>query len=746
MTDADWWLARRIDVGEPALLSSGMRILAEALMSAEADELCGASFGRRSPDRKDHRNGHRTVTWDSGLHRVKLRAPKLRKNAYEPAWLESGLMGGRLVAATAAAALVNAPDAADIRSLVDSLGIGVTSDEHLAVVASALRTYAEEFHRREAGPEPVFPAISIARSAARDSDRILVAAGVDEEGERRVLGITAAEDQRSFFEGLKASGLAGVETISAPPGDVLTEAQRAWPEALVRLVPDAPEPLLKSAPISAVEQPVSAVDQPAPAGAPVHEIRPVAAPAKAKLAVPKIAVPKLELSARARILRPLALVGIGAALAMLLVMLRLPFGMAALYAGSLLVALIAFGVAARWATKPRTGALAATAALAERQRPPESVPQAGPAAPSAGTASLVDLGVTWAEETPVSEGWVARISGRLPRKALIGGVAGVWVLLLAGGAKILLTPNDFSGPGGSSTVVKITAGSSLTEIGETLRRGGVVASVDAFVDAADGPKGKVLHPGSYRLRKELPAADAMGLLLDPKNKIQSKVTVPEGLRLDETLALLSRKTKIPLADFRSVAAHPETLRLPPYAAGTLEGFLFPATYDIEPGATAHSLLDAMVIKFRQVAAELGLNRTARPRDAVVLASLAQAEGGRDSDYPKIARVLDNRLRLHKRLELDTTVLYAQGRRTLHVTENDTKVASPYNTYQVGGLPAGPISNPGLPALRAALKPAHGDWLWFVATDPKHRITRFTDSEDEFLSFRDELNRNLRGDD
>ena len=81
-----------------------------------------------------------------------------------------------------------------------------------------------------------------------------------------------------------------------------------------------------------------------------------------------------------------------------------------------------------------------------------------------------------------------------------------------------------------------------------------------------------------------------------------------------------------------------------------------------------------------------------------------------------------------------------------VTENDTRVASPFNTYRVDGLPAGPISNPGLPALRAALKPAHGDWLWFVATDPTHRITRFTDSEDEFLSFRDELNRNLRGDD
>ncbi|WP_344829995.1 endolytic transglycosylase MltG, partial [Nonomuraea dietziae] len=122
-----------------------------------------------------------------------------------------------------------------------------------------------------------------------------------------------------------------------------------------------------------------------------------------------------------------------------------------------------------------------------------------------------------------------------------------------------------------------------------------------------------------------------------------------------------------------------------------------------------------------------------------VASLVQAEGGRDTDYPKIARVIYNRLKGGTPLQLDATVTYALGRRTLKVSLKDTKVRSPYNTYRHKGLPPGPIANPGEKALLAALHPAEGDWYWFVTTDPEHRITKFTDKESEFVRYREELN-------
>ncbi|MER5626851.1 endolytic transglycosylase MltG [Streptosporangium sp. NPDC002544] len=174
---------------------------------------------------------------------------------------------------------------------------------------------------------------------------------------------------------------------------------------------------------------------------------------------------------------------------------------------------------------------------------------------------------------------------------------------------------------------------------------------------------------------------------------------------------------------------------------------FPATYEIEPGTTAQDVPVAMVERYKQAAEHLDLKeRAARkrltPLEAVTMASIVQAEGGRDPDYPKIARVIYNRIRAGTPLQPDTTVLYAQGRRTLEVSEKDTEVRSPYNIYRRPGLPPGPIANPGEKALIAALRPDQGDWFWFVTTDPEHRITKFTDKESEFVRYREELNRYL----
>ncbi|MEU5878396.1 endolytic transglycosylase MltG [Spirillospora sp. NPDC047279] len=321
-------------------------------------------------------------------------------------------------------------------------------------------------------------------------------------------------------------------------------------------------------------------------------------------------------------------------------------------------------------------------------------------------------------------------------------------LAFGGMVKSALAPDDFEGRGQGEAMVRIEPGQSAREVGTALEEKGVVASDDAFIKAVEGSaRAAALRPGLYRLRREMKAADALGLLFDPAARVQRKVTVREGLRLDETLTVLARGSGIPRAEFAKAAADPSDLGLPSYADGRLEGFLFPATYPIEPGQDAKAVLAAMVRRFRQAAADLDLESRAEavrltPLQAVTMGSIAQAEGGTAADYPKISRVVYNRLESGGRLQLDTTVLYAQRRHDLRVSESDTRVDSPYNTYTNDGLPPGPISNPGEAALKGALNPARGDWTFFVTTDPKNRVTRYTASESEFVRFREELNRAL----
>ncbi|WP_440104421.1 endolytic transglycosylase MltG [Streptosporangium sp. H16] len=332
-------------------------------------------------------------------------------------------------------------------------------------------------------------------------------------------------------------------------------------------------------------------------------------------------------------------------------------------------------------------------------------------------------------------------------------VAGTSVLAAAAGtAGILvirpyLMPADFEGPGSGTVVVEIPRGASATRIGLVLADAGVVASAGAFVTVAkEQARAGTLPPGRFRLRRGMDARSALGMLVAPESRVVRTVTIPEGLRLPELLDRLAEATGMRRADLVRAAADERALGLPRYA-GSAEGFLFPATYEIEPDTTAPALLAAMVERYKQMATQLNLRKRAAkkglsPREAVTVASIVQAEGGRDPDYPKIARVIYNRIRARTPLQLDTTVLYAQGRRTLEVSERDTEVRSPYNTYLKPGLPPGPIANPGEKALIAALQPDQGDWFWFVTTDPEHRITQFTDKESEFVRYREELNRYL----
>ncbi|MFE3451083.1 endolytic transglycosylase MltG [Nonomuraea sp. NPDC059194] len=373
-------------------------------------------------------------------------------------------------------------------------------------------------------------------------------------------------------------------------------------------------------------------------------------------------------------------------------------------------------------------------------RPTEDEDQGGgdgPDMPAAG--AVIPLGAADDERA-------ARGRDALRRAGLLAGGAAASMLALGAAAFVVLKPylmpDDFDGSGAGTVTVRIDPGASAGDIGALLADAGVVASARSFANIAEErSKAANLHPGSYLLRKGMAAAAALDLLLAPGSRVVKRVTLPDGMRLAEALAHVARQSGIPLKDFQT--ARVPTLGLPGYARG-LEGFLYPATYEVEPGMTATDLLRQMITRFKQAAASIEMeSRAARvklsPLEAVTVASLVQAEGGRDGDYPKIARVIYNRLRSGIPLQLDATVTYALNRRTLKVTHDDTKVRSRYNTYRHKGLPPGPIANPGEKALLAAVNPAKGRWHWFVTTNPEHRITKFTDKESEFVRYREELN-------
>jgi UPF0755 protein len=229
--------------------------------------------------------------------------------------------------------------------------------------------------------------------------------------------------------------------------------------------------------------------------------------------------------------------------------------------------------------------------------------------------------------------------------------------------------------------------------------------------------------------------------------VQITVTIPEGWRLSQVVAWLGAKSGIASSAYDQVLKNPALLHLPAYARGNPEGYLFPATYEVVPHETALSVLTGMVQRFDQEAVALNLPAAARQvhlseDQVIIMASLVQAEGGRLSDYPKIARVIYNRLAQQIPLQLDSTVLYGLNTYGIVASDQQLNSSSPYNTYKYKGLTPGPIDNPGAAAIEAVLHPASGNWLYFVTVNPKTGETLFTSSLAQFEQYRAELEHNL----
>ncbi|MDO5092604.1 MAG: endolytic transglycosylase MltG [Propionibacteriaceae bacterium] len=292
--------------------------------------------------------------------------------------------------------------------------------------------------------------------------------------------------------------------------------------------------------------------------------------------------------------------------------------------------------------------------------------------------------------------------------------------------------NDYVGEGKDEVIVSIPEGVDITRIGDILVEHGVIKSTRKFRDVcARTPAAATLQAGRFRLRTEMSAEAALALLLDADSKVALTVTLPEGRATAQQWSILMNDLGLKEEDLQAAAESSE-LGLPSWSGGTVDGFLFPDTYQVAEPATALGVLKQQVEQFNKVAGSLNLEskaveRNLTPYEILIVASLVEKEAGRPEDRAMIARIIYNRLAIDKELEFDSTVHYAVGDFSrVTTTEEDRLTDSPYNTYKYKGLPPTPISNPGQAALEAALSPAEHNYVYFTTVDLDTGETRYSE--------------------
>jgi UPF0755 protein len=296
---------------------------------------------------------------------------------------------------------------------------------------------------------------------------------------------------------------------------------------------------------------------------------------------------------------------------------------------------------------------------------------------------------------------------------------------------------DYAGPGGDPVQIVIPKGATGSAMGAVLADADVVASVGAFNEAFDTTPGAAgIQPGTYELPAQIPASDAVQMLV-ANEKIETKVTIPEGFIATQVVDKIASVTDFTQEEVEAAFEDPEAIGLPSQADGNVEGWLFPKQYVVQPDDTAVDLVKSMV---SQTIAELESAGVPKKewQDTLIKASMIEREAMNDEDRGKVARVLENRLDAGNALGIDATLVYGLGKpaNEILVSEwNDTSL--PYNTRHRVGLPPTPIANPGAASISAVANPTEGDWLWYVTVNLDSGETKFTDDYNEFEVFKRE---------
>lgn len=297
-----------------------------------------------------------------------------------------------------------------------------------------------------------------------------------------------------------------------------------------------------------------------------------------------------------------------------------------------------------------------------------------------------------------------------------------------------------SGPKDAVTVV-IPQGATGGEVADLLKEKKVIRSTFVFRVAlrlkhlsASG-----FEAGEYHLTTNMSVEDAIVALGGGPVVHAVRVTIPEGLTVKQTATRVAKGVDSVSQTAFVRAAHNVGYPQQPYfpkKGQTLEGLLFPNTYDFLKNSSARDVVGRLLAEFQTETAGLPWDNAEKlhltPYEVVIVASMIEREARFQGDREKVARVIYNRLAKGMRLQIDATVQYALGKSKPELTFDDLKVESPYNTYLHSGLPPTPIASPSLASLRAALDPAQGPWLYYLVVDAEgHEF--FTASYDEFLN-------------
>ncbi len=321
-------------------------------------------------------------------------------------------------------------------------------------------------------------------------------------------------------------------------------------------------------------------------------------------------------------------------------------------------------------------------------------------------------------------GWIALFVVLL----LVGGIAGGgFALWNTYGDRIQAflgngEPTDYeAGQATGEARVTIVSGDTGASVSPKLFEAGITkASNSLYKYMVDNAVVFTFQPGVYKLQQQMTSEAVLTALRNPENRLNYTVQLREGLTLKQSLDVISEQIGIPRADLDAATADPSQYGVP---ASTLEGWIFPATYDFDEGVTAQQVIERMVQRTVQSLDTAGVPEADRER-ILIIASIIEREARSSEDFYKVSRVIENRLQpdnteTHGLLQMDSTAQYGAGELdagSSSSSENALTSDNPWNTYIRPGLPVGPIANPGDLAIDAAMKPVDGTWYYFTTVN------------------------------
>lgn len=300
--------------------------------------------------------------------------------------------------------------------------------------------------------------------------------------------------------------------------------------------------------------------------------------------------------------------------------------------------------------------------------------------------------------------------------------------------------------------IEIVEGSGASDVARTLYENKIIKNGTAFKEVLkDNDLEKHVKSGKFKLKRSMTLEEIANIIAGKSEQSSSgktvKVTIPEGFEISRIAERLEEKGLVKseefIAETNNVDKYKESFSfLSNINNDSLEGFLFPATYDIKVGANSEDIVKMMLTAFENIYNKLNANGEIKDLNSLVtLASIVEREAKLEEERPIIAKVFLNRIDKNMRLQSCATIQYALGERKVNLSNEDLKVDSPFNTYTNDGLPPAPIANPGEASIVASMNPADVDYLYFVVKPGSDGAHNFSKDYDKFLGDKKEYKGN-----